>query len=153
LLGLAALNLTKNPYLLGVNSVIAPRRWPPASLYRLNPFRRALLDLDFMPDEILPSPSRGSPCILAVVRFFRQICLAIPSPPTYFNKLLIKRTTAQLQNDPIHGVVLLLCRGPVLVSVPSGKSPNLSSPPIFLGSLSVLPVLKYKMMLALKAKD
>jgi|GEM_PF-6721896 len=27
-------------------------------------------------------------CIHAVIRFFRQICLATPSPPTYFNKLL-----------------------------------------------------------------
>jgi hypothetical protein len=35
-----------------------------------------LLYLDFIPDEILPPPSMGSSCIHAVVRFFRQICLA-----------------------------------------------------------------------------
>ncbi|HRH79274.1 MAG TPA: hypothetical protein PK129_18170, partial [Cellvibrionaceae bacterium] len=61
-----------NPHLLRVNSATAPRLWHPAPLYRLNPFRRALLYLDFIPDEILPPPSMGSSCIHAVVRFFAK---------------------------------------------------------------------------------
>ena len=82
----------KNPHLFRVNSAITPRLWHPASLYRLNPFRRALLYLLHPFSRPLFSPNL--PCH-TVATIFQQAASFVANsavlerlPPGYFNTLL-----------------------------------------------------------------